>query len=565
MSKFKIGPRLLLGFAAILILCGSAIGFILFKIGHASETAAAVRDLRAPAATTSLRLTGSITEVAATLRGYIITRNAEAKSQWQAQWRDLDRLVETLDGLAASFTAPANKAAWSTVRATLPRYRDSQAKTLALAERGAIDEATAELRSGVLPLYQALRTELVGADGTAGLSGSQMGLLQSDVDVTTTDIASASAAAIGGLAVAVLLGGLIALLSARSITAPLGRIRGVLDTMAGGDYRVEVPGADRADEVGDIARAALVFKENGLEAQRLRDEQAAAKARAEAEQKAMMNRMADDFEGAVGAIVQSVSDSAAHLKAAASTMTGAATEASAQSGAVAAASEESSTNIQTVAAATEEMVSSVREIASQVENSARMATDAVRDADHTASQVQDLANKVQKIGEIVELISGVAAQTNLLALNATIEAARAGEAGRGFAVVASEVKGLADQTAKATTEIANQINAIQEATQSSSQSIGNITRAIRDMSQVSTDIAAAVEEQTAATSEISRNVQQASTGAHEVATNIVGVSQAAAETGAAAAQVLSSADGLAEQATRLRHELDQFLGTVRAA
>ncbi|MGU9978571.1 methyl-accepting chemotaxis protein [Phreatobacter sp. HK31-P] len=565
MSKLKIGLRLALGFAAVLLLCGSAIGFVILKIHSASETAARVRDLRAPVASTSLKLAGATTGTANLLRGFIITRDSSLTDQWVAQWRQVDQLVATMDSLSASFTDPANRAAWTTVRTALPRFREAQGRTFAVVERGTIDDAARELQANVLPLFRALQTELVGADGNGGLSGAQSGLLQSDIDATTGGISTASMAAVAALVAAILIGALIALLSARSITVPLGRVRGVLDTMAAGDYHVEVPAIDRSDEVGDIARAALVFKENGLEAQRLRDEQAAARARAEAEHKAMMNRMADDFEGAVGAIVTSVSDSAGHLKAAASTMTGAATEASAQSNAVAAASEESSTNIQTVAAATEEMVSSVREIAGQVENSARMATDAVRNADHTASQVQDLADKVQKIGEIVELISGVAAQTNLLALNATIEAARAGEAGRGFAVVASEVKGLADQTAKATTEIATQINAIQEATQSSSQSIGSITRAIRDMSQVSTDIAAAVEEQTAATSEISRNVQQASTGAHEVATNIVGVSQAVAETGAAAAQVLSSADGLAEQATRLRRELDQFLGTVRAA
>lgn len=355
------------------------------------------------------------------------------------------------------------------------------------------------------------------------------------------------------------------LIGRSGIAKPISKLSQQLEELAASKFDIVIVGADRRDEVGDIARSAETFKANGIEAQRLREEQEAAKARAEADQKAMMNRMADEFEQAVGSIVQSVSSSAEQLKSAAGTLTHAANEASAQSSAVAAASEQSSGNIHTVASATEEMSSSVREIAGQVENSATMAARAVESADRSAGQVQDLATKVQQIGKIVELISGVAAQTNLLALNATIEAARAGDAGRGFAVVASEVKGLADQTAKATTEIANQIAVIQDATQSSASSIEGIAKSIREMSQVSTEIAAAVEEQTAATAEISRNVQQASQGAIEVASNISGVSQAVTETGAAANQVLSSAENLSGQASQLRQELGRFLAGVRAA
>jgi len=366
--------------------------------------------------------------------------------------------------------------------------------------------------------------------------------------------------------VGVLLGlGLGVLIGNFGIARPLRTLTSQLGELAHGRFDIAVVGQERRDEIGDIARAADTFKQNGIEAQHLREEQEAAKSRNEAEQRAMMNRMADEFDAAVGGIVSSVSASAEQLKSAAETMTGAAAEASAQSNAVAAASEESTTNIQTVASASEELAASVREIGSQVEKSSRMASDAVAGADVSAGQINELSNRVQKIGEIVELINAIAAQTNLLALNATIEAARAGEAGRGFAVVAAEVKGLADQTAKATTDIAQQISGVQTATSESAHSITGIAKVIRDMSMIAGDIAAAVEEQNAATQEIARNVSQASAGAGEVSSNIVGVSQAVSETGAAATQVLSSAESLADQAARLREEMQKFLATVRAA
>ena len=280
---------------------------------------------------------------------------------------------------------------------------------------------------------------------------------------------------------------------------------------------------------------------------------------------ATLERLAGDFDKAIGSVVNVVSSAATELQTAAQSMSAAAEETANQSSVVAAASESATSNVQTVSVAAEELTASVGEIARQVHESARIAAQAVQDADASGEKIRQLAQGAQKIGEVVELINNIASQTNLLALNATIEAARAGEAGRGFAVVASEVKALAAQTAKATEEISAQISQIQTSTSDSVNAINEITTVIKSMNIIATTIASAVEEQGAATQEIARNVQQASQGTNEVSANITGVTRAAGETGAAASQVLSSAEDLARQSEQLRVEVDRFLATVRAA
>jgi methyl-accepting chemotaxis protein len=338
-----------------------------------------------------------------------------------------------------------------------------------------------------------------------------------------------------------------------------------MNDLAGGRLDVEVPGIGRRDEVGEMAEAVEIFKSNAVARQALEVEQKEAETRAAVHRKADMNKMAENFESAVGEIIETVSSASSQLELSAGTLSSTAERAQELTIMVAAASEEASTNVQSVASATEEMASSVNEISRQVQESARMAGEAVDQARTTNDRVGELSKAAARIGDVVELINTIAGQTNLLALNATIEAARAGEAGRGFAVVASEVKALAEQTAKATGDIGQQVSGIQAATQDSVNAIKEIGGTIEKLSEISSAIAAAVEQQGAATQEIARNVQQAAHGTQQVSSNITDVQRGASETGSASSQVLVAAKSLSGDSNRLKLEVGRFLNSVRAA
>ena len=367
------------------------------------------------------------------------------------------------------------------------------------------------------------------------------------------------------IAVLVLSSIVIAWLVARSVVKPLSRLKLRMDGLSKGELNLPVADIERSDEIGEMARTVEVFKEAMVETNRLRAEQAETEQRQMERRKADMHRMADSFEGAVGQIIGAVSSASAELEKSAGVLTSTATRSETLATKVAGASEEASSNVQSVASATEELSSSVHEISRQAQESARMANAAVEQARQTNGRVSELSKAASRIGDVVELINTIAGQTNLLALNATIEAARAGEAGRGFAVVASEVKALAEQTAKATGEIGQQINGIQTATQESVGAIREISGTIEKLSEIASAIAAAVEEQGAATQEISRNVQRAAEGTMEVSSNIADVQRGASETGSASSQVLSAAKSLSGDSTRLKLEVGKFLNSVRAA
>jgi methyl-accepting chemotaxis protein len=369
---------------------------------------------------------------------------------------------------------------------------------------------------------------------------------------------------VGAFAALVLFGSW--LMSFLTIARPIRVLTVAMDKLAGGDFSVVLPGLGRKDEVGGVAAAVEKFKV--VSEQKAREE-SEAKTRqdqsAAAQRKSEMHKLADGFEAAIGEIVDTVSSAATELEASATTLTSTAEHAQQLATVVASASEEASTNVQSVASATEELSSSITEISRQVQESARVASEAVGQARTTTDRVSELSKAATRIGDVVELINTIAGQTNLLALNATIEAARAGEAGRGFAVVASEVKALAEQTAKATGEIGQQIAGIQSATEHSVGAIKDISDTIERLSEISSAIAAAVEEQGAATQEISRNVSQASQGTQQVSSNITEVQRGASETGSASSQVLAAAQMLSGDSSRLKLEVGKFLGTVRAA
>jgi methyl-accepting chemotaxis protein len=390
----------------------------------------------------------------------------------------------------------------------------------------------------------------------------RFGRAQTSADATIVSASTLQTVLVG---LSLLIGAALAFFIGRGIAGPVIAMTGAMQRLAGGDKTVAIPAQGRTDEIGQMAGAVQVFKDNMIETDRLRSEQAETAKRAAEQRKADMYKLADQFESAVGEIIETVSSSSTELEAAANTLTRTAEHTQELSTVVAAASEEASANVQSVASASEEMASSVNEISRQVQEAARIAGDAVEQAHRTNDRVNALSQAATRIGDVVELINTIAGQTNLLALNATIEAARAGEAGRGFAVVASEVKALAEQTAKATSDISQQVAGIQMATRESVAAIKEISGTIGRISEISSTIASAVEEQGAATQEISRNVQQAAAGTTQVASNITDVQRGANETGSASSQVLGSAQSLSLESNRLKLEVGNFLTTVRAA
>jgi methyl-accepting chemotaxis protein len=390
----------------------------------------------------------------------------------------------------------------------------------------------------------------------------QAGVYTDDIDEVIFSRAVWIAA--GGVA-GLLIATLTALLLGRGLVRPLDRICSVMDGLAAGNLAIEVPYRDRRNEIGRISRSLGVFKDALVDAERLREEQSGAEQRQLAQRKADMARLADDFENAIGEIVNTVSSASTGLEDSAVALAANAERSLELTTIVAAASGETSTNVQSVASATEEMASSVNEIGRQVQASAGIAAKAVGQAQETNDRVGELAKAAARIGDVVELINMIAGQTNLLALNATIEAARAGEAGRGFAVVAAEVKALAEQTAKATSEIGLQVSGIQTATQDSVAAIKEIGCTIERMSEIASSIASAVEEQGSATNEISRNVQHVAHAAQQVSSNIADVQRGASETGSASSVVLSAARLLSGDSNRLKVEVSKFLSSVRVA
>ncbi|MBL4907006.1 MAG: HAMP domain-containing protein, partial [Sneathiella sp.] len=400
-----------------------------------------------------------------------------------------------------------------------------------------------------------------------------------------------SMALVGGLLLLVV--GMIGTFFARGITKALVSITSAMKKLAGGDHSIEIPMQDRADEIGDMAKALQIFREGAIEQLQLQQEaKEAAEREAESErqrgerQAARLDEERDrernaaernearatkiatiikSFEGKISALLGKLTGSATELQATANGLVKTADGSQALSSAVAASSQQASANVQTVASAAEELSSSIGEINRQVDQASNVSQEAVQEAESTTQSVAELASAAKKISEVVDMISDIAGQTNLLALNATIEAARAGEAGKGFAVVASEVKNLATQTAKATDEISAQISGMQIATDGAVSAIGNIESVIRTIREATVSISSAVNEQNAATDEISRSVQEASRGTDEVSTKIVEVSDKANETGSAASSVLSASESLDHLANNLKEDIEVFLEEIRVA
>jgi methyl-accepting chemotaxis protein len=535
----------------------------------------AVKNMRAMNANTvdittnwlpSVRVLGDLRAGVITYRNVIGEHMlCETLAEKQAMEKTLATVVESNTKIRALYepmiTSPEERALYQQWSELWEKYKKGTQEVMELS-RQAVGRVPTEAHD--------LNTQTVnkiGLDADAVLK-KDIDLNNAGADKAAQEAADSYATAFMMLAVilgaALFIGIGVSFYLVRDVSTGIASIVTPMQALGKGDLSAIVPHQGEKTEIGAMADTLQVFKD-ALIAKKAADEAAAADAEAKIERGRRVDNITREFESMIGEIVETVSSASTQLEASAGTLSATAERSQSLTTTFSAASEEASANVQSVASATEELSSSVNEISRQVQESARMATDAVGQARVTNDRVSELSKAAGRIGDVVELINTIAGQTNLLALNATIEAARAGEAGRGFAVVASEVKALAEQTAKATGEISQQISGIQGATQESVNAIKEISGTIERLAEISSTIAAAVEEQGAATQEISRNVQQAAQGTQQASSNITDVQRGASETGSASSQVLSAAKMLSGDSSRLRTEVSKFLGSVRAA
>jgi methyl-accepting chemotaxis protein len=497
--------------------------------------------------------------------GVTVTKMLAGAVSGGVKWKKTDRIAESYADLVNDTESTiANIAVWDGAGALLTSYKSGRWQSYDLS--GVPAQWNGRLKAGET-VSAVFEDHLVLA--TPVLSGKDKAYIGTlavawSLDKLNEKVSSAFWAQVwGGGVVVILLISMLVYSLGKTVTRPIKVMTDAMASLAAGDTDAEVPDRRRRDEIGGMAGAVQIFKDNAIDKIRLEQEQAEAHQRVEEEKRQAMLGMADRFELQVKEVVDGVSSSATEMQATAQQMSSTAEETSRQSASVATASDQATANVETVAATAEELSASIAEIGRQVMQSAKIAQNAVDETEATNDTVKGLAEAAGRIGEVVTLINDIAGQTNLLALNATIEAARAGEAGKGFAVVAQEVKNLANQTAKATEEISSQIGAVQDETDSAVGAIGRIRSIIGEVNDIATTISSAVEEQGVSTQEIARNVQQAARGTQDVNANIENVRKAAGETGSAAGQVLDASQEMARQAEGLRSEVDRFLQEIR--